>query len=479
LANARSQLSQVLKTSPEDPNAWNLMGVIDAQEGRYRAAEAEFQKAIAAAPNFAGAYLNLGRLYQENAGKDPEALKKGVAIYDRLVKLDPANVEAAYQSAFLLWRLGAFQTSLERLGHLPQAAQERPQSLAVRCGDYAGVKNLRAAQDAAERLLRHPDLTEADILPLLPVLVAEHHEELATSLTEGLDNRRLASAETLHQLAGLYEQSGKLQQARATLERVAQLQSISVPLLIEMARVANQQGDHEGTLGYLAHARDLEPNNAGVHFFFGMVCVEMNLVEEARLSLAKAVDLNPDHPYYNYALGSVLMGRQNVREAFPYLKKYCELKPDDPRGRLALGAAYFYGHEPQLARQELEGVVKYPATAAPAHYFLGRLDNQDGNFDAAMRELHKALEGIPRYAEAYAEMGLIQLKQKNYPEAEANLRKALEISPESYPANLNLMILYQRTKDPRADAQAKRFEEIKKLRAERENEFLRTIEVRP
>jgi len=71
------------------------------------------------------------------------------------------------------------------------------------------------------------------------------------------------------------------------------------------------------------------------------------------------------------------------------------------------------------------------------------------------------------------------LKQKQHPAAEEALRKAIEISPDNYTANLNLMILYQRTNDPRAEAQAKRFEEISKQRNEKQKEFLRTIEVKP
>jgi tetratricopeptide (TPR) repeat protein len=512
LVKARAQLAQVLRTSPKDPNALNLIGIIDAQEGKYRAAQADFQKAIAAAPRFTGAYLNLGHLYQENISKDPEALKKAVATYERLLKFEPANLEANYQSAYLLWRLGSYQASLERLARLSQEAQERPQALAVRCGDNAGLQDFRAARTVAEQLLMRPDLTEADVLPLLSVLIRERRpaaqspgppqpgreqgkaptepggvvglrvagrDDLAASLIEGLDNRRLASASTLDQLAALYEQAGKLDRARATLERVAQLQTVSAPLLIELARVANQQGDQEGTLGYLAHARDLDPQNAAIHFFFGIVCVEMNLVQEAYNSLQKAVSLSPNNAYYNYALGSVMMARDNVREAYPYLKKYCELKPEDPRGRLALGAAYFYGHDPELARQELEGLNKYPQTAPAAHYFLGRLANQEGQYSRAVQELEQAIALNPRYADAYAELGLLHLKQKEYAESEKSLRKALEINPDSYTANLHLMILFQRTKDPRAEAQAKRFDEIKKLKAEREKEFLRTIEVRP
>ena len=479
LAKAQVQLAELLKTSPGDPNALNLLGVVEAREGNYHAAESQFRKAIAAAPDFVVPYLNLGRLYQENARKDSEALKKAAAVYDQLLKRQPANLEATYQSAYLLWRLGSFQASLERLSSLPPDAQERSQALALRCGDYAGLKSSPQALNVAERLLKRPELAEADVLPLIPPLLTGHQEDIAVKLLEGLQQRHLASAETLHELAALYEQKGQYRQARAALEQEILLKPISVPLLIDLARNADKQKDYDGALGYLAHARDLAPKNAGVHFFFGMVCVEKNLLQEAYTSLRKAVQLDPDNPYYNYALGTVMLSRTNVRESYPYLEKYIKLKPNDPRGRLALGAAYFYAHDLDLARKEFESVEKDPATAAAAHFYLGRLANLQGRFDDAVQELDQALALNPRYADAYAEMGVLLVKQKKYAEAEKKLDRALALDPDHYIANLNLMMAYQRTGDPRAAAQEKRFEQVRKLRAERQQEFLRTIEVRP
>ncbi len=67
-----------------------------------------------------------------------------------------------------------------------------------------------------------------------------------------------------------------------------------------------------------------------------------------------------------------------------------------------------------------------------------------------MRELRLALEGDPNYADAHAELGRVRLNRKEYPLAEKELARALEIDPNNYTANLNLMVLYQRTKDPRA-----------------------------
>jgi tetratricopeptide (TPR) repeat protein len=480
LAGAQMELNELLKSTPGDPNVWNLLGVVQAQQSNYHGAESSFQKALTLAPGFTGAYMNLGHLYQENVKRDPEALKKGAATYERWLKFDPANPEAHYQCAFLLMRLESFQASLDHLSRVAGDMQDRPPALAVRCADYGGLKRQPEAAAAADRLLKSPDLQEIDVTEILPPLMAQHQEALALQLLEGLAGRGLASPNSLLQLAALYQSAGKLDRARATLESVAQLQgSVSVPLLLDLAHLAYKQGDREGTLGYLAHARDLDPNNATVHFFFGMVCGEMNLMEEAYRSLKKAADLNPNNPYYNYATGAVIMSRSDVHEAYPYFKKYCQEKPNDPRGRLALGAAYFYGFDLELARQEMEGVVAYPQTTASAHYFLGRIANRQGDFATARSELLKALQARPQYADAYAELGLLDLKQKHYPAAEEALRKAIDISPANYTANLNLMILYQRTNDPRAEAQGKRFEEISKQRNEKQKEFLRTIEVKP
>src|ERR1039458_6919535 len=80
----------------------------------------------------------------------------------------------------------------------------------------------------------------------------------------------------------------------------------------------------------------------GIHH---LVCVQMNLAEEAYQALKKAVSLDPNNAYYNYAMGAVALEREEPSEAILYFQKYCQLNPHDPRGRLALGSAYFASHD--------------------------------------------------------------------------------------------------------------------------------------
>jgi tetratricopeptide (TPR) repeat protein len=479
LGEAKSLLSEYLKTNPGHSGALNLLGVVEAQEGNYSEAEATFRKAIAADPRFTGPYLNLGRLYQENASKDPQARKKGAATYERLLQFEPGNSEAIYQGALLRMLLGDYAASLAHLSHLPRELQERAQALAVRCADYAGLQNETQAQATEKQLLASPDLVEADVTSILPVLASHQETSLALKLLQGLEARQLASFDSLHSLGLLYRSAGQLAAARQALEAAAQLRPNSVPVLLDLARVADDQKDYTGALGYLAHARELEPNNGSIHFFWGIVCLEQDLAEEAYESLKKAVALNPHNAYYNYALGVVTMQRKEANESIPYLKEYCELKPHDPRGRLALGVAYYNSLDDESAEKVLSTVANDPQTAAGANFYLGRIDNRQGKYPEALRRLKLALQARPDYADAYAELGLIHLKQKEYAPAEEALERALRLMPDGYAANLNLMILYQRTKNPKAEEQAKRFEQLKEERAQRAMEFMRTIEVRP
>lgn len=478
-AKAQVVLSGALKRSPRDASLYNLDGVIEAQMKDFAGSEASFRKAIELAPRSADPYLNLGHLYQERPAEQGTARNKAIAVYEQLLKVEPDNVEANYQSAVLLMQKGLYSQSLQHLSRLPTAAEDRSQALSVRCADYVGSGEELKSEAVADRMLQRSDLAEADVLSLLPLLARHKSVSIAIKLLEGLRRRDLATANSLTSLGLLYKQEGRIADARKTLDEAAELPPVSVSLLLELARVADEQHDYTGALGYLAHARELEPQNASIHFFWGMVCVKLNLAEEAYQSLKKAVSLDPNNAYYNYAMGAVTSQRDDASEAIPYFEKYCELKPDDPRGRLALGTTYFANHDDENAQKTIRTVANDPETAAGAHYYLSRIANHKGDYAEAVQQLQMALKADPKYADAYAELGLVHLKQKEYPEARRDLRNALEINPDNYTANLNLLILYQRTKDSKADEQAEVFKRISQERTQRVKDFLRTIQVKP
>ena len=479
LAGARKLLDEATKLFPADAGLDNLLGIIEAQEGNYAAAERSFNRAVARERKFTGAYLNLGRLYQEHAVDDPQALPKALEVYNRVLQYEPDSAEANYQSAALLMRKGSYQSSLDHLSRLPAGIQNSAQALSISCADYVGLGRGDRANEIAGRLLGHPDFSEPDVSAILPALSSSRRYDLSVALLEGLRKRQPLSPALARHLGLAYEQTGKLAEARATLETSVGGDRPSAALLVDLARVAHKQQDYQGSLGYLAHARDLEPKDASLHYFFGLVCLDLNLVAEARTAFDSAVKLEPENPAYNYAMGATSAFRHDPSEAIPYFEKYIRLKPQDARGKLALGAALFKAKQYGAAAKALTEAIKVPETATTARFYLGSIARQEGRLDEAIQELQQTLKANPDYTDALAELGQCYLMKKEYESAGKLLRRALEINPNHYAANFNLLTLYARAKDGREAAQAARFEEVKKLREEKAQEFLRMVEVRP
>lgn len=479
LPEARRQLAEAVKQYPSDEGFDNLLGIVEAQQGNYSAAEKSFSKAIANAPKFTGAYLNLGRLYQENVATDPQAQRKALDVYGKVLGYEPTNQEANYQSARLLLQQDEYKKSLDHLLRLSSENQNSAQTLSLFCADYAALGNRQATDDAATKLLAASDFSEADALQALLGLPRGKRDDLIVTLLEGLQRRQPLPLPLLQALVLAYERTNRLTEARAALEKCFEQGKSSAGLLVELTRIARLQKDYQAALGYLGHARELEPDNATLHYYFGVVCLDMNLVAEARNSFEKAVKLQPENPEYNYAMGVASSYRHDPAEAVPYFEKFLKLKPHDTRGKLAMGAALFRAKDYAAAASWLKEAAAIPETATKAHYYQGAIALEDGRLDEGFAELQEALKGHADYVDARAELGRYYVMRKDYQKAEDQLQRALKIEPDHYTANFYLLMLYARTKDPRQEPQAKRFDELKNLLAEKTQEFLRIVNVRP
>lgn len=476
---ARAALTEALRSFPSHPLVQNFLGVVEAQDGNYQAAEARFRDALRVAPRYTDAYLNLGRLYQENAARHPDAVRRALAAYEAVLAYEPRHGESLYQAAVLLQATGEYGRSLERLSRMPEDQQQRAQVLAIRLAGEVGAGRRAEADRTTDSLLARPDLTEADVLTILPTLAAHGRADLGVRLLESVRARGLASADGLQRLGAAYEAAGRVEAARDALEGAAAARPDSVALLMDLARLAQRSRDLRGALGYLAHARALEPKDARIHFLFGMVCVELDLGVEAYDALKEAARLDPGDAAINYAMGAVSLHRREPVEAVPFFRKYAELRPDDPRGRLAVGVAWFKAGDFTSARPELARAALSAPTAAAANYFLARIAREENDVDAALDLVGKAVALEPSYADAWAERGLLHLRKRDLAQAERDLQRALELDRDNHLGNLSLLALYQRKKDLRQDAQAQRVKELEAVRELKAEEFRRVIEVRP
>lgn len=478
-AGAREALAEAARLYPASAAVPNFQGVLAASDGQPAEAEARFRAAVRRDPRYTDAWLNLGRLYQENAAKDAAAPGKALDAYQAVLGYQPAHRDARFQSAVLRQALGDFARSQGELERLPAEDRARPAALAVACANHAALGARAAADAAADALVARADLAAEDVRPTLAILAAHGRDDLVVRLVEQLRRRALTDAEDLHALGAAHAKLGQLALAREALEAAAAQRPDDADLLVALARVAHDQKDLKGALGYLGHARAVRPQDAAIHFFFGMVCVELDLGGEAYTSLVEAVRLDPDNAAANYALGSVAMYRKDPTEAVPYFEKYARLRPDDYHGPYAIGVALFLAKRYDEAREKLLPFASRPETAASVSYYLARIARA-GNDDAeAIAFATRAVEADPKSADGWSELGLLYQRAGDTAKAEEALTRCLAIDPDHYLGNLHLTMLYSRTRDPRLAGQQQRFDELKKRRAEQSADFLRPVDVRP
>ena len=475
LDDARRLIAAAEAKYPHDGGLENLLGVIEIQQGHSAEAAQDFSKAIRHNPRLVSAYMNLARIEMQTAATDPKVRSDALSRSLKVTQLDPHNDEAYYQLASLYLWDKQYQLSLNQLEKLSQAAQKQVGALALFCVDRAALNQRDATTTAAGALAVNPDLTEADANTCLPELQRARRADLIELLYSHL---QAPSVYALRILGLAQEANGKLKDARTTLEKAFSKSKNSVVILEDLARIARTQKDNDGALGYIAHARDLAPNDAQLPYEFAAVCLQMRLFGEARKALGDALRLAPDDPDYNLAMGLVVSYSSDPSQAIPYLKRFLDLKPNDPEGLLAMGTANFRAKDYDTARQWLKHATENPKTAADAHYYLGRIELQMGNLNEATAELDKSLTLHPQQADTLSQLGQISLQERDFKRASARFEEALRLDPDNYTANFGLLQVYARTSDPRREKQSQRFDQIKDMKEEQDRQMMRMIQIR-
>lgn len=479
LEAARAALRSAFLKFPNDGGLENLLGVVEIQQGHTNAAKRAFSKAIEESPGLTGAYLNLGRILMASASSNSRTRQEAAHLFRDVLRQHPDNEDANFEYAIVLMWNQQYRASLSHLARLPENAHANVRVEALTCADQAGLGNMPAAKHAAARMTANASLREQDVMLALPALRAAHRADLIADLLSAANRRSPLSAKGLRLLGLAQEAEGNLNNAHATLTHVYEMDSSWAAPLVDLARIALAQKKYREALGYLAHARALEPQNASLAYEFGLVCVKLGLLDETIKAMGNAVKLAPDNPEYNLSMGLISSFGFNPETAIPFLKKYHAMRPSDPEGLLALGTGYFRAGDLSEASVWLQRAAKHPRTEGRAHYFLGRILFQHGEYHRAIEQLEESKKVQSNRADVYVELGKSYIHLKEYALAEKVLDRAIQLDPKSYNANLALLRVYSFTQDPRREEQQKRFLAVHKEREKEYVDSLRTVTVRP
>jgi tetratricopeptide (TPR) repeat protein len=165
--------------------------------------------------------------------------------------------------------------------------------------------------------------------------------------------------------------------------------------------------------------------------------LKQNCKDDAIESLQFAISLKPGFAPLHEDLGVIFSGQGRLKEAIATLEKAVQLDPTRPTAHKKLGqvlAASGRGMEADdafetfLAKDTNKGVV----VEGLEHYRAGRLDQ-------AEKVLRGALKKVPKNVDALRFLAITYIKMdKRHSDAEALLRRAIQIAPDFMGASLTL-----------------------------------------
>ena len=177
---------------------------------------------------------------------------------------------------------------------------------------------------------------------------ARVQQEFTVAL-EDLRQRYPQRPEVQTALALMYQYSQRADEALTLVNQVLEQEPSNLHALLIQTQLLQQQGHFDQALERLKYATDQHPHN-----------------KRLRLQLA------------------ALLAKTDLHQAKAQYTVLSYQFPNDPNIKLALALINQELGEPDQAREQLQTAINEGSQAAKAHYFMGRLEESNGNWQAAI-----------------------------------------------------------------------------------------------
>jgi tetratricopeptide (TPR) repeat protein len=393
LENAIAEFRQELKLAPKDP-ATNLrlgMALVEAQ----RPAEAlpALQVVVRLDDASPVAFYYLGRC-QLALGQPADAvvsLRRALDLVGKL-RTDGTRVgQVHYQLGVALRRLGAAE---EAARHFAEAERFSAQG-----ADQSRERMARYLEDAPSPEVPAPLAADKSPLAALPQTT---RDELRRRVVEALTRASF-------NLGVIHAQAQRFTRAADFFGRAAELDPVFPQVQYSLGVAYFNAKEYGKAIDPLTRARDVAPADANVRRMLALSLLNAEQYD-------KAAELLRNDP-----------GRDT-----------------DPSLQYAFGLALVRSGRGADAEVIFDQLLAAHADNADVNVLLGQAHAQQGDFEAAIKSLQRALQIKPDVAEANAALGVIYLRQGKLTEAADALRAELKVRPDDFQSRFHLATVLDR-----------------------------------
>ena len=260
-----------------------------------------------------------------------------------------------------------------------------------------------------------PDLSQLE--PDVREQIKQYQDALATALKDPqLTPTKLA--DVYGALGEIYQAYSLNAPARESYLNATRIAPKDFRWIYFLAKIDQLEGRVDDAIQRFRIAASLQPDFIPVLVNLGNIYLELNRLDDAKVSFTSALQKETNNPAAYYGLGQVALSKRDYSEAVQNFEKALALAPEANRIHYALAMAYRGLRNSEKAKFHLA---------------------QQGTVGVRVADpLMDRLQALVQGARVHLIRGKIALEAKRYEEAAGQFRKAIEAEPGSVPAHINL-----------------------------------------
>ncbi|HMB68550.1 MAG TPA: tetratricopeptide repeat protein, partial [bacterium] len=415
---------------PSHPAALVGLAECAAAGGDPDEAERALTDAMESDPEFASAYLVMGRLRREQGRLDEAVslLRKARARAGREPRLQAAcSVELG--EAYL--DLGEAQNAMEVADALLARDPRSEAGRALRGRALAAGARGAESGTALERIATRPQATREEVMAYVGWLLDHGEAQHARELAEEVLARDPEDAGARSARAEAMVELGEVDAAETELHDLLAGGSEDARVHLALARLYLRAGRLPDAVHHANEGERLDPGNSDFPVIRGRASMQEGRFREARAAFERQRELRPDSPKPWMNLGDLELATGNAAAAADCFEQAAELDPASWLAPHREGLALTRAGRPRQAVEAYGEALARNERVAETHNNLAWL-LADLDIDPVLAEVHarRASELAPDNANVLGTLGWAQYKSGRWEEAAASLRRAVELSPD-------------------------------------------------
>ena len=438
---AREEALFILDHDPKFPEATILLAQTGRTPAEAEAIRQRLDKLVTQTGVSIWTELGFGMLALQT-GKLDEARTR----FTNAQTLDPKSPNAQLAAGSLSWAMN----DLVSAEHLLKLAAELSPARSSQKLAYANFKLQTGAIEEGKQWLTEITKRTPDYLPawntLAEIALSQKQWDECSRFLQQIQTRDPENYQAEILSARLQLAQGRVDAAVAQYERIAQRYNRTAQSFFQLGLAYHVAGDNAKALKNFNQAVALEPNFDEAILWQAQMNTRRDDPDSAIKSLTQLLQRRPQLESAHFQLANAYAIKGDFANALATCRRLEKLRPNNPQIPFAIGGLLMQQDKVTEARQAFAHARELSPDFQPAFQQLVALDIYDQNFASAMRSVQIEIDKHPDQPELLALRAQVLMVQTNLDQAEADLKKAIELDANYRPAYMMLADLYVNSK---------------------------------